>query len=355
MLQMMDGKIIIKRHTCQKYTTYFDQNSGLFVRKEDKDTEEPFWSEDGPELLDVSITNYCERACEFCYRHSEKNGKHISKSDFQIIIEQAAELGVLQIALGGGNPNQHPQFIEFLKLVREHNIIPSYTTNGDGLSPDILKASADYCGAMAISVYSTKEQHIAETLERINNYAIKTNLHLILKADTIDYATEWLLNPPVFFKYVNAIIFLNYKPINRQLELSVNDISKIERFFRIASECKNVKIGFDSCCVSGIVKWMKAYPFFVESCEAARFSAFISEEMKMYPCSFMANTTNYGDLRKQSIIEIWKSNNAFVNHRYSISHNFCKSCDFNEICNGGCRYMPQINFCNNDGITYNKL
>lgn len=355
MLQMMDGRVIIQKHTDQKYTTYFDQNSGLFVRKEDKDSEEPFWSEDGPELLDISITNYCERSCTFCYRHSDKKGKHISKSDFQNIIEQAAELGVLQIALGGGNPNQHPQFIEFLKLVREHNIIPSYTTNGEGLSHDILKASADYCGAMAISLYSNNAQCITETLEKISNYSIKTNVHLILKADTIDFATEWLLNPPAFFKYINAIIFLNYKPINKQLKLSFNDLSKIESFFRIASECKHVKIGFDSCCVSGIVKWMKVYPFFVESCEAARFSAFISEEMKMYPCSFMANTTNYGDLREQSIIEIWKSNKAFVNHRHSISHNFCKSCDFNEICNGGCRYMPQINFCNNDGITSNKL
>lgn len=41
-------------------------------------------------------------------------------------------------------------------------------------------------------------------------------------------------------------------------------------------------------------------PVFLESCEAARFSAFISEDMIMYPCSFMVNTDMYANLREMS-------------------------------------------------------
>lgn len=345
MRQIMDGKVIIQKHKVQHYTTYFDQNTGFFVRKEDKGTEDPFWSEDGPELLDLSITNYCERNCKFCYRRSSNKGKHMSMSDIKSIVEQADDIGVLQIALGGGNPNQHPQFIEILKLIREHNIIPSYTTNGDGLSNDILKATADYCGAMALSYYQPKEDTFLNLIKETNNYHIKTNVHLILKSDTIDYATEWLINPPDFFKYVNAIIFLNYKPVNTLVDWTINDKSKIEKFFRVASECKHIKIGFDSCCISGISQWMDVYPFFVESCEAARFSAFISEDMRMYPCSFMVNTAKYEDLRNHTLIDIWKNSKAFSKFRNIIKNNPCKNCKFEKICNGGCHFYPEINFC----------
>lgn len=48
-------------------------------------------------------------------------------------------------------------------------------------------------------------------------------------------------------------------------------------------------------------------PVFLESCEAARFSAFISEDMKMYPCSFMINTDMYANLREMSLKQIWRS------------------------------------------------
>lgn len=345
MQQTMDGKVIIQKHTGQNYITYFDQKSGFFVRKEDKNTEEPFWSKDGPELLDISITNYCENQCNFCYRHSNKKGKHMSMEDFQCIIEQAEDIGVLQIALGGGNPNQHPQFAEILKLVRKHNIVPSYTTNGDGLSHEILSATADYCGAMAVSYYPSKSFDFVKLLEKIKEYHIKTNVHLILNSSTIDFATKWLISPPDFFNNVNALIFLNYKPINKSLDLSIKDKSKIETFFRTASECKTIKIGFDSCCISGIAQWMNVYPFFMESCEAGRFSAFISEEMQMYPCSFMANTDSYEDLRKHNMIDIWRNSNVFTGFRNIIQNCHCKECKFERLCNGGCHFLPEINFC----------
>ena len=59
-------------------------------------------------------------------------------------------------------------------------------------------------------------------------------------------------------------------------------------------------------------------PVFLESCEAARFSAFISEDMKMYPCSFMVNTDMYANLREISLKETCQESEAFNNYRKSI-------------------------------------
>lgn len=345
MLQTMAGDLNITQHPEQHYRTLFNQKTGMFIRMEEKGYEEPFWSKDSPELLDISITNYCERGCGFCYRQSSRRGTHMAMDDLQRVVEQARDLGVLQIALGGGNPNQHPEFCEILRLIREYNIVPSYTTNGVGLTDEILRCTAENCGAMAVSAYPPFDSRFEEKIIKITSYGIRLNLHMILKEDMIDTAIYWMQNPPKFLQYVNAIIFLNYKPINRNYTHQPIDKSKLRLFFQVASDCKVVKIGFDSCSISGIVQMMDVQAFLLESCEAARFSAFISEDLKMYPCSFMVGTDMFGDLRTHTMLDIWQSNTAVMDFRDRIKNNSCAECKFESLCKGGCRFLPEINLC----------
>lgn len=344
MEQIQDGDLVVIRHGSQHYRTLFNRRTGFFARKEEIGYPEPFWAEDGPELLDVAITNFCEHGCKFCYRQSNSGGKHISLEDLQCVIDQAKEVGVLQIALGGGNPNQHPQFVEVLKMIRDTGIVPSYTSNGEGLTDDILYATKLYCGAMALSLYPPYDRYEGLT-KRIRSFGIKLNLHAILKTDTIDLLTSWLKEPPAWFGYINALIVLNYKPVASSSSLMVTDKNLLRSFYSAVSECKHTKIGFDSCCIPGIVTWMNVNSSLIESCEAARFSAFVSEDLKMYPCSFMANTDMYGDLHLSSMLEIWQANVSFVNHRKKIKDNSCSACLHRHLCNGGCVFMPEINQC----------
>ena len=347
MQQKTHGDIVVCEHPTQHYKTVFSQKTGFFVRLEDDGCKEPFWSEDGPELIDLSITNYCEKCCNFCYRRANPYGKHMPLSDIEEIVKQAKKAGVLQIALGGGNPNQHPGFSEILKIIREHDIVPSYTTNGEGLSDEVLKATAECCGAMAVSIYAPYDaDYYGALLKRIRNYGIKVNLHAIIRNDTLEMWTRWLGHWPEFLKDVNAVIFLNYKPIGGGWEeLMPRGYEKAESFFKAANDCNSVKIGFDSCSISGIVKWMKVPEVLIESCEAARFSCFISEDMKMYPCSFMVSRGCYGDLRNESLIDIWQNNVHFVRFRENELPKKCLGCRHSDVCKGGCRMFEEINFC----------
>ena len=247
-------------------------------------------------------------------------------------------------SFGGGNPNQHPNFIEILRIIRENSIVPSYTSNGEGLTNEILGATKQYCGAMALSLYPPYERY-DEKVKRIADYEIKLNLHVILKDDTIDLLSTWFKEPPAWFDDINAVIVLNYKPIGGSQDMMVRDRGRLKAFYENASLCQSIKIGFDSCCVPGIVTWMNANPALIDSCEAARFSAFISEDLKMYPCSFMANTENYGDMRDERLLDIWQTHPAFVKHREAISNNSCAGCKHHAVCHGGCVFMPEINQC----------
>lgn len=344
MLRAMAGKTRIIYHPEQRYHTLFNPRNGLFARIEDIGADEPMWSADGPELLDISITNFCERQCGFCYRDSSPSGSHMTIMDFKEVLRQAAEVGVLQIAFGGGNPNQHPQFAEFLRLTHEAGIVPSYTSNGEGLTDDILQATKRYCGAMALSAYPPYDT-LENRIRRISDFGIKLNLHVILSDTMIGQATEWMVNQPDWFKNINAIIFLNYKPIRSGSNCGKPSESALAQFFG-AVKGAEIKIGFDSCSISGILWWLDTPHEFVESCEAAKFSAFISEDLRMYPCSFMVNTDRYGDLSQNSLLDIWRNNRHFQAMRAMYPRHECVSCPHILECRGGCSFLPQINLCN---------
>ena len=341
------NSIICLQHT--KYDVFFDQKNGNFIRIEKKGFKEPFWAQTGPELLDISITNWCDRECDFCYKNSNRKGKHISIDDYEIILKQASDLNVLQVALGGGNPNQHPNFIDILRLAREkYNIVPSYSTNGNGLTEDILIATKNYCGAVAVSAYAPFDQ-MEYAIKKFAKYSIKPNIHFVLDKNSIETAISWLEIKRPFFKDINAIIFLNYKPVGdgKDNRLLLKNSSRIQHFFELVKKNTfKIQIGFDSCMVPGIVKNLKEINFnFIEPCDAGRFSAYISEDLKMYPCSFMIEKFRGVDLEESKMIDIWRDSEIFIKTRENLKNIRCEKCEQQKLCLNGCPFLSEINIC----------
>jgi radical SAM protein with 4Fe4S-binding SPASM domain len=267
--------------------------------------------------------------------------------EYRTILQQAAQMKVLQIALGGGNPNQHPDFCEILRLTREeYNIIPSYTTNGSGLSVAVLDASKKYCGAVAVSSYEPYED-VFIAVQELLDHGIRTNIHFLLTSESVNIAIKWLENPPQELNLLNAIIFLSYKPVGRNpsQDLLVKNAQSCQHFFKLAGQTYPFKIGFDSCSISGIARFMNISPIFIERCEAGRFSMYISEDGKMYPCSFMVKKIEGVPVTKDNIQAVWRDHDTFVRFRESLRDHICLDCDVHDICFGGCPAFPEINIC----------
>lgn len=350
------GDILVRHDTESHYTVIFDRKTGMFLRQGDTE-EEPFWNRRGPELLDISITNYCEKGCSFCYRASHPGGVHMSLEEYCRLMEQAEKAGVLQAALGGGNPNQHPDFIRILEETRSHGIIPSYTTNGQGMTEEIYHATQKYCGAVAVSLYDNIRE-VKGVIENCKKYDIKVNIHFLLNQETVEKALCFLQTEKELLKQVNAVVFLNYKPIHSPAEWCLEENEIFLKLLQAVETLEACKIGFDSCMISYLtllepeIAWETA-----EFCEAARFSAFISEDSLLYPCSFMKDTSIQGiDLKKITLQEGWQNGKAFLkmrealrtpgNQRYPISG--CKACNHYEFCHGGCQIFD-INRCRRKG------
>jgi organic radical activating enzyme len=112
---------------------------------------------DTPELVDVKITDYCGFGCSYCYMGSTKKGLHAEMPELEMIADALRDMEVFEVALGGGEPTHHPQFMDILRMFRSRGIIPNFTTrNADILRGDIRKEIDELCGSFAFSVDSAE-------------------------------------------------------------------------------------------------------------------------------------------------------------------------------------------------------
>jgi hypothetical protein len=107
-----------------------------------------------PELVDLKITDYCPYDCSYCYQGSTKDGKHAPLKEIEEILNQLGYSEVFEVALGGGEPTMHPNFVDILKACERRGITPNFTTKSSAWLKDekIVKAVQEYVGSFAFSV-----------------------------------------------------------------------------------------------------------------------------------------------------------------------------------------------------------
>ncbi|MBN2259217.1 MAG: radical SAM protein [Clostridiales bacterium] len=306
-----------------------------------------------PHLLDIGImgncihgkTGLCVLAGVQCYQ----DGLHISNDnmkleDFKSIIDQSKGK-LFQVALGGrGDPEMHEDFEEILKYCRENDIVPNLTTSGYGIDEKKADLMKKYCGAVAVSWYRSK--YTLQAIELLVSNGIKTNIHYVLGNNSIDEAYE-LVTENKIPKGVNRTVFLLHKPVGlgeSNNVLKAND-KKVQNFFALFNEEKYCDIaGFDSCGVPGIINFSpNIHLDSIDTCEGARYSAYITSDMKMTPCSFDQELKWSCDLYEMTIDEAWNSQ-AFDRFRNTLKTS-CPTCDMKNHCLGGCPIKKEIVLC----------
>ena len=110
------------------YRIFINLENGTKIRKNNLD----YFEATSPESFDLKITNRCYHNCKMCHEKSTCDGKHgeILNQKFFDTCHPYTE-----IAIGGGNPLEHPDLEKFLVMCKEHKFIPSMTVHQD----DFLK------------------------------------------------------------------------------------------------------------------------------------------------------------------------------------------------------------------------
>lgn len=345
-----------------KFIEMFNNETGFYLRsgvldENGKDTGVDPFMRNFPQLLDIGIMGscpngklgICAKSGVQCYQNGLKTSvPDMSLIDYESVMQQCKGR-TFQIALGGrGDPNLHTDFEGILKCTREYGLVPNYTTSGINLTDEQIELTKKYCGAVAVSWY--RNDITANSIERFLNAGIKTNIHYVLGNNTIDEAIDRLKNNN-FPKGINAVIFLMHKPVGQGQQTNVLKFEdpKVKEFYEIIDNSINTvdfKIGFDSCNVPALVNFNKHISEeSIDTCEAARYSAYITSDMKMLSCSFdNQDLTTAVDLKQYTVEEAW--NGEKFNNFRSHFKNSCTTCKSKANCLGGCPIKREIVLCN---------
>ncbi|MDP2873102.1 MAG: radical SAM protein [Bacillota bacterium] len=344
------------------FASHFDPATGFYCRtgvldENGHDTGvDPFMAE-FPELLDIGVMGHCAhglsgecaRAGIQCYQSGATvHQDNMALDDFRWIVDQSRGR-VFQFALGGrGDPELHSDFEEMLAYSRDNGIVPNLTTSGFLLDGKRAALIAKYCGAAAVSWYRT--EHTLRAIDLLLQAGVRTNIHFLLGGDTVDEAIG-LLQGDGLPQGVNRVVFLLFKPVGqgRQDNVLVPDDSRVATFFRLMDTDRGLRIaGFDSCSVPAIINHTSVIDRNAfDTCEGARFSAYITPDMKLLPCSFDQEMRWAFDLRAggASIAEGWESP-GFEDFRSRL-RDACPHCAQRSLCMGGCPIRPEIVLCKN--------
>ncbi len=152
-----------------------------------------------PEFYDIKVTGNCEGKCPYCYMDSkpESHYENIIEKTRIFFKDMSTNELPFQVALGGGEPTSHPDFVELLRVLKEEfDICPNYTTNGMFVSdPETLHKimfnTKQYCGGVAVSCHPHLTSYWKAAALGFSNNKIRLNFHVIISdKESIDYFKE---------------------------------------------------------------------------------------------------------------------------------------------------------------------
>jgi sulfatase maturation enzyme AslB (radical SAM superfamily) len=156
-----------------------------------------------PEFYDIKITNNCDGDCPYCYTNSKKDDLHYDNI-VQKIIDFFGKMDKnqrpFQVAIGGGEPTSHPDFLKLIETIYNFEICPNYTTNGMFIDKNyknkIIEYTKRYCGAVALSCHPHLNDHWKKASKELVEKNIKVNFHIIISDEKsinrfMDIYNEW--------------------------------------------------------------------------------------------------------------------------------------------------------------------
>lgn len=248
-----------------------------------------------PEFYDVGLNTKCFGNCvKYCYTSAMANGKNFDNIVEKIQLffgHKDLNKRCFQVAIGAsGEPTIHPQFINALKTFSNLGILPNYTTNGMHLSKDIIEATKEYSGGVAVTLHRHLEYHWRKAIDLLLKNKIKTNFHIIVSdAESVEFLSciykEYNKNIDYFvlLPYMNTG-FAAHNP--KQI-----DYSMLEKF--MDQNFNEGKIAFGSNFYDWILKTENKYKTSLYPPEIFSKYIVLSDPIKVYDNSFNCRERNY--------------------------------------------------------------
>jgi organic radical activating enzyme len=278
--------IKIREFKENNYKAVFFNNKTLRFKP---DQSKPMTALKYPEFYDIKITNNCNGLCKYCYQDSKKDESHYDNI-LENIIEYFKPMSEnerpFQVAIGGGEPTSHPDFIHLLKIFKDLNIVPNYTSNGMIVKDvykthELILATQEYCGGVAVSTHEHLDKEWRMFADILIMNGIKTNLHIIISdRKSVDRFLK------LYYEYKDLIeyfVLLPFEAMGRASKLNPEiDFDYLFQELKKLPDISNVSYG------ANFYHELKKHPWLdVSLYEQEMFSKYLDlGNMKLYKSSF---------------------------------------------------------------------
>ncbi|NDD26832.1 MAG: radical SAM protein [Proteobacteria bacterium] len=306
-----------------------------------------------PLRVHLTVTQECQLRCRHCSQKSRDAAPgELSLEELQRLFDDMAASGVCEVTIAGGEPFMRPDIVNIVTYARQKGLSVNLSTTGLFVSRVTAKKLAEV-GLKSIRVSfdgSTEKSYdyfrgkkgayrramrgikalreifektpitIHTTIMKQNQTELLTLARMVqkLKCDTwsVDYVKPQgfaAQDPRMMLSKAEAETV--FKAITRIAE---NSSVRIEMaHFPYRTQRKVIYRGF--------------------GCVGANLYCYVSSQGNVAPCSFTMDYFPAGNVKQQSIKEIWQTAEAFKKFRGFPGNETCHKCDYFSSCRGGCR------------------
>lgn len=149
-----------------------------------------------PALVDCKCTSFCSFGCRFCYQGSTPDQPHGDLAVIKKILLDCSRAGVLEVAFGGGEPTQHPEFRKIVQYAAKVGLIPNVTTRNIQFVKELIAGEWPEIGGVAFSLETElRARQIAGALALASDdQRVRVSVQIVDKAITSKYQLDRVLD-----------------------------------------------------------------------------------------------------------------------------------------------------------------
>ena len=309
----------------------------------------------GPPLgMLAELTHRCPLQCPYCSNplHLLKAADELDTKTWASAFSQAADLGVLQVHLSGGEPTVRQDLEELVQVLSSRGVYTNLITSGVTLTRDRLKALAA-CGLDHVQL--SLQSLDPETADKIANYKDSLAKKLEVARWVREEGLPLTINAPTHrhnIKETPAFIDLALELGAGRLEIAHiqyygwakrNEAALLPPYELVLEEAAIVADAKERLQGILAIDYVTPdyYAQFPKPCMGgwAKDVMNISPEGKVLPCHAAESLPlSFDNIKDRPLREIWYDGEAFNRFRgYRWMKEPCSSCSRKEIDFGGCR------------------
>ncbi|QHW29588.1 pyrroloquinoline quinone biosynthesis protein PqqE [Paenibacillus rhizovicinus] len=307
-----------------------------------------------PYALTAELTHRCPLRCPYCSNPTElqKRENELSTDEWLSVLEQACELGVVQVHFTGGEPLLRPDLELIVRRARDLGLFVNLITSGVGLTEERVRKLSDAgidsiqlslqaaSAELADSIAGFKAHELKrQAARRIREAGLALNMNVVLHRgnlhqleDIIELCASWgaqrleLANTQYYgwaLRNVNELL-----PRSEQLKQAEADyVRASERFgqqLELIWILPDYYEDFPKPCMGG---WGKL-------------SLTVAPDGRVLPCTVSSEirSLSFENVKQRELAWIWHDSPSFNAYRgYDWMAEPCRSCERREQDYGGCR------------------